>query len=56
MNGFESIDWVNKFIESEYSCDCLDEHFFYYQIQVEKGMVNMVWFNSSIDKSILMVD
>ena len=37
MNGFESIDWVNKFIESEYSCDCLDEHFFYYQVASGEG-------------------
>ncbi len=37
MDGFENSDWTKKFIESGYSCECLDEHYFYYKSQFGEG-------------------
>ena len=37
MDGFENIEWVLKFIQSGYSCNPLDEHFFYYQSPSGEG-------------------
>ena len=37
MDGFENSDWAKNFIESGYSCECLDEHYFYYKSQFGEG-------------------
>lgn len=37
MDNFEKGEFVSKFIESQYNCDCFDDKFFYYQSHQGQG-------------------